>query len=318
VSVFLFSPQGSQWRGMGRYFYRHEPVFQQCIAACDAEVRRHLGWSLLDEFETEAAGAGPFQGERIQPTVTALQIALTKLLAARGVYPAAVAGLSMGELAATVSAGVLTLEDAMLVACGAGRLTREALAAGQIAIVHVSTEVVHEYLNEFNEPVSIAVELSPNLSVISGNEAAIASAISKLTERGVRCQLAPIGFAFHSPLMLPLQRSFLGPLRRLSAEPGFLPVYSSVTGAQQPGTRFDRAYWWSIVYKPASFRSAIESVLSDGYTRFVEIGPHPILLSSVHDIAHASGRDVVRLSVMQRSCDGLTELERLVHLESAT
>ncbi len=93
--VFLFSPQGVQWPGMGRKLFRDDLIFRRKIAECDAEVQRELGWSLVDDFVSDAGC--PLDDEHIQPAVTALQIALAEVLRSRGVLPAAVAGLSMGE-----------------------------------------------------------------------------------------------------------------------------------------------------------------------------------------------------------------------------
>jgi malonyl CoA-acyl carrier protein transacylase len=312
--VFLYSSQGSQWPGMGRHFYRKEPVFRRKVAECDAVVQRHLGWSLLDGFASDAACQQVVSEERIQPTVTALQIALVELLASREIHPAAIVGLSMGELAGTVSAGILTVENAMLVACCEARLTREKITPGRMAFIHLPTRTIREFLEDFNRHVSVAVELSPKINIISGEEAAVASAIARLVESGVRCRSARIGFAFHSPLVLPFKQTFVGPLQGMMPESGFLPVYSSLTGRKENGALFDCEYWWQIVYKPALFRSAIEAMLSDGFRMFLELGPHPVLLPAVRDIAHASKKEIGTFCLMRRNCDDAAELERLVQL----
>src|SRR5258708_6504493 len=75
--VFVFSSQGNQWPGMGRWFYRTQPIFREVIGNCNEETERYLGFSLLEEFQTERLKAlPPEEPERTQPRTTALQIAL--------------------------------------------------------------------------------------------------------------------------------------------------------------------------------------------------------------------------------------------------
>lgn len=302
--VFLFAPQGLQWPGMGHALFRDEPLFRRRICECADEVQRHLGWSLRDELASDA----PLEDDRVQPVVTAVQIALAELVVSRGTAPAAVAGLSMGELAATVIAGVLTVSEAIRIACCEARMTRHAVAPGSMAFVHLSASAAKEALRQFYGSISIAIDLAPQTAVISGEASMIASAIAHLQAGGIDCRLSRIHFAFHSPLALAFEQVFLHPLQHVETADGFLPVYSSLTGGRLPGSRFDRDYWWQIVHRPALFRSTVEALLADGYRTFVEIGPHPILSQSVQEIAQQSGMEIVALPTMKRNHCELLQL----------
>lgn len=57
-----------------------------------------------------------------QPALVALECSMVQLWASHGVVPAAVAGHSIGEFAAAVSAGMLTRDDALRFAAARGRL----------------------------------------------------------------------------------------------------------------------------------------------------------------------------------------------------
>src|SRR5579863_9430849 len=119
---------------MGQRLYAEEPVFREAIHACDEEIRRQLGWSLAEEFTKDKKDYRLHHlEERIQPSVTALQIALTALFRERGIEPVAVAGLSMGEVAAVNLAGVMGLSDSIKVVSGQSRITEHKRRPGGMA-----------------------------------------------------------------------------------------------------------------------------------------------------------------------------------------
>ncbi|MCO6717026.1 acyltransferase domain-containing protein, partial [Streptomyces sp. CHB19.2] len=80
--------------------------------ACDREVRRIAGWSLLEEMTADADSSRMAETWLAQPANFALQVGLAALWRSYGVRPDAVVGHSTGEIAAFYEAGVYSLEDA--------------------------------------------------------------------------------------------------------------------------------------------------------------------------------------------------------------
>ena len=79
-----------------------------------------------------------------------------------------------------------------------------------------------------------------------------------------------------------------------------VPLYSTVTGEQLTGYSAGAAYWWQNIRATVLFEPALRRMLDDGYTHFVELGPHPVLASSILEIA---GTQAVSVLASQRRND---------------
>jgi acyl transferase domain-containing protein len=71
--VFVFPGQGSQWAGMGRRLMAEEPVFRAAIEQCDAALRRHVDWSLVELLRSDSA-AWMERVDQVQPALFSVQV----------------------------------------------------------------------------------------------------------------------------------------------------------------------------------------------------------------------------------------------------
>lgn len=290
--AFLFSSQGGQWERMGLQLFRSDETFRGTVEACSEVTRRRLGWSLMADLGADN-DRPQHANDLVQPAVTAIQIALTAVLKDRGVFPAAVVGLSMGELAAGYAAGALSAEDAMSVACAVALAVRHAQRRGRMAAISLSREETERHIAAVPR-LWVAVELSPTLTIISGEDHSVEKVLEFCRSKGIHVVPETTPFAFHTPEMLPLRETFFASSPDLVPAESEVAIYSSVTGGQISGTDMEMSYWWRMMAESALFSTAVTAMIRAGFETFLEIGPRPILASAVAESARALGRhDVV-------------------------
>jgi len=98
--AFVYSGNGAQWVGMGCSLLAESPRFAEILTEIDAAMLPGTGFSLLEELQAKRVGTGFDDTTVAQPLLFAIQVAVTTLLREQGVEPAAVAGHSVGEVAA--------------------------------------------------------------------------------------------------------------------------------------------------------------------------------------------------------------------------
>jgi len=111
-----------------------------------------------------------------QPAIFSVQYALSELWKSRGVVPCAVLGHSVGEYAAAVSAGALSLEDGLRLIAARGRLIAEKCETGvgsMFALFTPEAEVRQALKKLGDTQVAIAAVNGPKMTVVSGKTASV-------------------------------------------------------------------------------------------------------------------------------------------------
>ncbi|CAM5674781.1 amino acid adenylation domain-containing protein [Streptomyces chartreusis] len=299
-TVFLLPGQGAQRPGPGRALYRSAPMFREVIDEASSLTGPVLGRSLADwcldpRMDPEELA----RTEVAQPLLVAFGVGLARQLAHWGVTADAVAGHSVGEIAAACVAGSLSLAEAVGFAAERGRSVGELARPGAMAAVRGDEDTVAEFLNS----VSVAAVNGPGQVVISGTEDAVEQALTELTRRGVATRRLRVSHAFHSPLLEPVLDPLRDAAKALTVRPGAVPMLSTVSGEWRPG--LTPAYWLEHAVRPVRFGAAVERLLDEGYDTFLELGPGNTLGGAVRAVVAArAAEDVAVLSTGVASTAG--------------
>ncbi|MER7013159.1 acyltransferase domain-containing protein [Saccharopolyspora sp. NPDC000359] len=284
--VLVFSGQGSQWTGMGKQLARRYPVFRAALRDCDRAIREHAGFSVLEQLDSPG-GPRLHATEVLQPTVLAMQVALAALWRSWGVEPDAVVGHSMGEVAAAHVAGALTLDDAARIAVRRSALLQRLTGRGSLLVTELGPADAAAVADGSEGRISIAAQNSPQSTVLAGDTDALARLVGTLEQQDIYCKLVRDTVASHSAQVDELREDLHRALADLRPMPAALPMYSTVEAAPVQGTDLTAEYWVRNLRQPVRFAEAVHRLRADGHGIFLEISPHPVLLSSIRQcLAH--------------------------------
>ncbi|MFZ6183929.1 FkbM family methyltransferase [Nannocystis pusilla] len=303
--AFMFPGLGDHYVDMGRELYQKLPVFRAEVDRCAELLVPELGADVRDlMFPRRESGVaaerpagldlrrllGRDRGEAspeqraldrtcfAQPALFVVEYALAQVWLHSGVRPELMIGYSLGEYVAACVAGVLPVEEMLVLVAGRAKLI-EALPTGGMLAVTLPESALRDLLGG---ELSISAVNGPDFCVVAGPPEPLAALARRLDERGVVSRKVQTTHAFHSESMRPIADRVTAMAKQHRFRPPRIPYVSNVTGELvTDGQATDPAYWSEHLCRPVRFFDGLTTVLRSPEQILLEVGPGQTLSSMV-------------------------------------
>ena len=300
--AFIFSGQGSHWKGMGAGLLKTWPVFRTAFEQCDRLFRECAGFSVIEEI---SSGDRLDQTNISQAAVFSIQVALFELWRSWGVEPDAVIGQSLGEVAAAYASGALSLAAAVAVVHHRSRLMKTLSGQGQTAVVRLAPEAARVAIAPWSDDLSIAGSSGPETTLVSGTPQSVSAMLASLEEQGIAAEaIAGVDVALHHPRMESLRSDLERSLNEIDCGLAKTAMMSTVTGAWLNGNKPDAGYWGKNLCQPFQLAGALRALIAEGFDGFLEISPHSLLGGPMRQVLAQTNDGAVVLGSCRRGEEG--------------
>ncbi len=282
MRAYLFPGQGAQFVGMGKDLYDGNAEAKAMFEKANEILEFRITDLMFDGTDEDLR-----QTNVTQPAIFLHSVILAHTLGA-DFKPDMVAGHSLGEFSALVTAGALSFEDGLILVskrAGAMQKACEQKPSTMAAIIGLEDAVVEQVCAGIFDVVVPANYNSPGQLVISGTIQGVDVACEKLKEAGAKRALPlKVGGAFHSPLMEPARVELAEAINQTAFNAPVCPVYQNVDAQPYTDPEKIKENLIAQLTSPVRWTQISENMIRDGANVFVEVGPGKVLQGLVKKV----------------------------------
>jgi len=285
----MYPGQGSQYVGMTHDLHQRYSAVQNVWAQADETMVDVLDGESLSSFvlrsnlskeERTEAEHKLKQTEYTQPAMLTADLAIERAFNDHGQMPDMVAGHSLGEYAALMSAGILDMDGALRASAARGTEMGSVVIddKGLMASVMAPYDEVASVLDSIEGYVIAANKNSPKMTVVAGETEPVQQAMALFEEKGFQCVLLATSHAFHSRIVAPANEPLRRFLESLEIRWPSIPITANVDGTFYPmeGEDSKAGVLGKLAPQMASaveWTTQIETMYAAGARVFIEVGP---------------------------------------------
>ena len=282
MKAYLFPGQGAQFSGMGKDLYEASPMakdlFNQANDVVGFKITKIMFEGTADELkETKVT----------QPAIFLHATILAEVMG-DAFQPDMVAGHSLGEISALVANRTIAFSDGLLLVSKRAQAMQKACEAQpstMAAVLGLDDDIVESICTATPGIVVPANYNCPGQLVISGEVDAVGKACEAMKEAGARRALIlPVGGAFHSPLMEPAREELAAAIEDTQFTEPACPIYQNVTTIAVTDPSEIKKNLVSQLTAPVKWAQSMQNMISDGATKFIEVGPGNVLQGLIRKI----------------------------------
>lgn len=292
--AFVFPGQGSQSVGMLDAWGDHPVVLQTVQEASDA-LGQDVAHLIKQGPKEELALTTNTQPVMLVAGVAAYRVWMSET----GLVPAYVAGHSLGEYAALVASGALTLtqaaplvrfraqamQDAVPVGAGAMAAILGLDAPKIVSVCARITGATAQFDLQDGEVVEAVNFNDPMQTVIAGSKAAVDKACEVLKSEGAkRALLLQVSAPFHSSLMKPAAEKLKAKLAETSFAPLQIPLINNIDVALETDAARIRDALYRQAFGAVRWVECVQAIKARGVSHIIECGPGKVLAGLVKRI----------------------------------
>ena len=277
--AFVFPGQGSQSVGMLGGLADHYPLVTETFE----EASDALGFDLW-KLVSEGPESDLNQTQNTQPALLAAGVSVWRVWEQLGTAtPVMMAGHSLGEYSALVSAGAIAFADGIRLVAERGRLMQEAVPEGagaMAAILGLDDQAVRDVCSaSAADQVVEAVNFnSPGQVVIAGHKEAVARAVEAAKEAGAkRAVELPVSVPSHCALMRPAAERLAEQLKETAVSAPVIPVVHNASVSAESDPDMIRQRLVEQLYSPVRWVETIQAMKRENVMHIVEAGPGKVL-----------------------------------------
>lgn len=278
TTAFIFPGQGAQAVGMGSDAWHSSSAARAVFDEADYVLGLPLSRLILEGPAEELV-----RSQNAQPAILCVSIAMLRAaeerLGAAMPRAAFTAGHSVGEYAALVAAGTLSLAEALRLVRKRGELMQaacDATPSGMAALIGLTLEPARQACE--GTGAQVANVNSAEQIVLGGPNDALYRAIANAQEAGARRAIPlDVAGAFHTEVMRPAQETMAGVLAEATLNTASVPIVANTTALPIESAEEVRAELGSQLCGCVYWQQSVELMAASGVDRFIEFGPGKVL-----------------------------------------